>query len=150
MHHLLTDDERAHLAAMASIVRFKKGEIIYRETDRADAVFNIISGIVSAYKKTPDGSEHMVALLLPDDLFGRSAEGRYTNSTKAITALSAYRLPLSTPIDARASLTGLSSEIADKLQLHHLISSQGRYGASTRSRLTMTRTGNPGRIVIVG
>ena len=99
MHHLLTDDERAHLAAMASIVRFKKGEIIYRENDRADAVFNIMSGIVSAYKKTPDGSEHMVAFLLPDDLFGRSAEGKYTNSTKAITAPSAYRLPLSTPID---------------------------------------------------
>jgi L-lactate dehydrogenase len=54
-------------------------------SDRADAVLNIIGGIVSAYKKTLDGSEHMVAFLLPDDLFGRSAEGRYTNSTKAIT-----------------------------------------------------------------
>lgn len=94
MRHLLTDDERARLAVLASIVRYKKGEIIYRENDRADAVFNIISGVVSAYQKTPDGTEHMVAFMLPDDLFGLSAEGRYLNSTKAITAVSGYRLPV--------------------------------------------------------
>jgi CRP/FNR family transcriptional regulator len=94
MHHLLTDDERARLSVMASIVRFKKGEVIYRENDRADAVFNIISGVVSAYKEAPDGSEHIVAFLLPDDLFGLSEERRYANSTKAITAVSAYRLPV--------------------------------------------------------
>jgi CRP/FNR family transcriptional regulator len=93
MHHLLTSDERARLSVMASIVRFKKGEVIYQENDRADAVFNIISRVVSAYKEAPDGSEHIVAFLLPDDLFGLSAERRYTNSTKAITAVSAYRLP---------------------------------------------------------
>ena len=94
MPHLLTDDERAQLAVMASIVRFKKGEAIYRENDPANAVFNIIGGVVSAYKKTSDGSEHMAAFLLPDDVFGLAAEGRYTNSTKAITPVSAYRLPI--------------------------------------------------------
>ena len=90
---LLTDDERARLAIMASIVQFKKGEVIYRENDRADAVFNIITGAVAAYKTT-DGSEHIVAFLLPDDLFGLAEEGLYANSTKAITAVSAYRLPV--------------------------------------------------------
>jgi CRP/FNR family transcriptional regulator len=81
---------------MASIVRFKKGEAIYHENDPADAVFNIISGVVSAYKKTPDGSEHMVAFLLSDDLFGLAAHGRYTNSAKAIPVVSAYRIPVTT------------------------------------------------------
>lgn len=94
MHNLLTEDERARLAVMASIVRFKKGEIVYRENDRADAVFNIISGVVSAYKATPGGAEHMVAFLMADDLFGLSAERSYVNSAKAITAVSAYRLPV--------------------------------------------------------
>ena len=95
MHRLLTEDERGRLAVIASIVRFKKREVIYEENDHADAVFNIISGVVSVYRKTPDGSEHMVAFLLPDDLFGLSGEGRYTNSTRAITDVSAYRLPIS-------------------------------------------------------
>jgi len=93
-HHLLSDEERSRLAVIASIVRFKKGEVIYRENDPADTVFNIISGVVSAHQKSPDGSEHMVAFLLPDDLFGLASEGRYTNSTTAITPVSAYRLPI--------------------------------------------------------
>jgi CRP/FNR family transcriptional regulator len=95
MHQLLTDDERARLAVLASIVRFKKGDVIYREGDSADAIFSIITGVVTAYKEGPGGSEHMVALLLPDDLFGLSSERMYANSTKAITAVTAYRLPIS-------------------------------------------------------
>jgi len=94
MHQLLTDDERARLAVMASIVRFKKGETIYRQGDPADAVFNINTGVVNACQKAPDGREHVVAFLLPDDLFGLSAEGRYANTTRAITAITAYRLPV--------------------------------------------------------
>ena len=94
MRQLLTDDERARLAVMSSIVRFKKGEIIYQEGDRANAVFNLNTGVVTAYRKAPDGSEHVVAFLLADDLFGLAAEGLYTNSTKALTSVTAYRLPV--------------------------------------------------------
>jgi len=42
-HQLLSDDERALLARIASIVRFNKGEHIYHAGDAADAVFNIIT-----------------------------------------------------------------------------------------------------------
>jgi CRP-like cAMP-binding protein len=91
---LLTDDERARLGTIASVVRFKKGEVIYHEGDPADAVFNITTGAVAVYREAPDSSEHVAAFLFPDDLFGLSAEGRYTNSTKAITAVVAYRLPV--------------------------------------------------------
>jgi len=93
-HQLLTADERARLAAIASIVQFRKGEVIYREGDHVDAVFNIVRGVVTTYKRTPSGSEHIAAFLLSDDLFGLSEAGRYTNSAKAITAVTAYRLPL--------------------------------------------------------
>ncbi|MGC2081184.1 MAG: Crp/Fnr family transcriptional regulator [Xanthobacteraceae bacterium] len=78
---------------MSAIVRFKKREIIYREGEPAKAVFNINTGVVGAYKVTPDGREHISAFLFADDLFGLSAEGTYTNSVKAITAVTAYRLP---------------------------------------------------------
>ncbi len=73
----------------------KKGEIIYQEGDPADAVCNLNSGVVTAYRKAPDGSEHVVAFLLADDLFSLSAEGLYTNSMRALTAVTAYRLPVS-------------------------------------------------------
>jgi chaperonin GroEL len=48
MHQLLTDEERARLAVLSSIVRFKKGQIIYREGDPAEAIFNIHAGVVTA------------------------------------------------------------------------------------------------------
>jgi CRP-like cAMP-binding protein len=82
------------LAVIASVVRFRKGEVIYREGDHADAVFNIIRGVVASWKPSPDGREHIVAFLFPDDLFGLSVEGTYANSAKAITAVTAYRLPV--------------------------------------------------------
>jgi CRP-like cAMP-binding protein len=95
MRQLLSDKERAHLAAIGSIVRFNKGTEIYGEDHRADAVFNIIAGVAKAYKAAPNGSEHITAFLFPGDLFGLSEEGRYTNSTKAITPVTAYQLPVS-------------------------------------------------------
>jgi CRP-like cAMP-binding protein len=51
MRQLLTDDERTHLATMASVVRFKKGEEINRSGGRAKAIFNIVSGVVKSYAK---------------------------------------------------------------------------------------------------
>jgi CRP-like cAMP-binding protein len=91
---LLTANERARLAAIASIVQFRKGEVIYREGDRVDAIFNIIRGVVTTYKTAPGGGEHIAAFLLSDDLFGLSEAGRYINSAKAITPVAAYRLPV--------------------------------------------------------
>jgi CRP-like cAMP-binding protein len=96
IHQLLTDDQRARVAVMSSIVRFKKRELIYREGDPAEAVFNINTGVVAAFKEGPDGREHIAAFLFADDLFGLSTEGKYTNSTKAITDVIAYRLPVTT------------------------------------------------------
>lgn len=94
MRQLLSEEERARLAVLASIVRLNKGEEIYREGQPADAVFNIITGVVKAYKTAPDGSEHITAFLFSDDMFGLSEEGKYTNSTKALTPLALYRFPV--------------------------------------------------------
>ena len=87
---------------MSSVVRFKKREIIYREGDPAEAVFNINTGVVAAYKEARDGREHIVAFLLADDLFGLVRGREVLNSTKAITAVTAYRL-LVTALRSRLS-----------------------------------------------
>lgn len=88
---LLSDEERTQLAIIASVVRFKKGAEIYRSGDRAGAIFNIISGVVKCY---PDSdATHIACFLFPDDVFGLSEQGVYTNSAKALTSVTAYRLP---------------------------------------------------------
>lgn len=91
-HQLLSDTERARLAAISSIVRFKKGEAVYRAGDRADAIFNIIGGVVKSYCGNGDG--RIMAFLFPHDLFGLSEEGAYVNAAQALTAVTAYRLPI--------------------------------------------------------
>jgi CRP-like cAMP-binding protein len=92
-HQLLSDDERALLAKIASIVRFNKGEHIYHDGDAADAVFNIISGVVIAYRALAVG-EHVTSFLYQGDLFGLSEEGHYSNAARAATSVVAYKIPL--------------------------------------------------------
>jgi CRP/FNR family transcriptional regulator, anaerobic regulatory protein len=48
IHQLLSNDERAQLATVASIVRFKRGERIFSEGEPRKTIFNIISGVVKA------------------------------------------------------------------------------------------------------
>jgi len=92
-HQLLAENERAQLAKIATIVRFGKGDQIYREGDAADALFNIISGVATAYRALAD-SEHVTSFLHVGDLFGLSEGGRYTNGTRAATPVIAYKMPL--------------------------------------------------------
>ncbi|MFZ3354705.1 MAG: Crp/Fnr family transcriptional regulator [Xanthobacteraceae bacterium] len=90
---LLSEEERSRLAVIASIVRFKKGEDIYQAGDHAGAIFNIMSGVVKSY--SGKGGDRIVAFLFPNDLFGLSEEGFYTNAAQALTPVTAYRMPIS-------------------------------------------------------
>jgi CRP/FNR family transcriptional regulator len=135
-HQLLSDEERARLAKIASIVRIRKGEEIYREGDEAEASFNIVSGVVSAYRKWADGN-HVTSFLYPGDLFGLSEEGRYVNTTKAATPVVAYKMPLAAVRRALDSNADLDVNVIIKLceelrqaQRHAFILAQRR--AATR------------------
>lgn len=90
----MSDNEQARLAVIASIVRFQKGQSIYRKGAPVDAIYNIISGVVKAFVTEPDGQERISAFLFDNDLVGLSDEGRYVNSAEAITPVTAYRLPV--------------------------------------------------------
>jgi CRP/FNR family transcriptional regulator len=113
-HQLLSDDERAQLAKIATIVRFDKGGEIYAEGAAADAAFNIISGVVVAHRSL-EGAEHVISFLYPGDLFGLSEEGRYANATRATTAVMAYRIPLAAIRRILDNNAGLDVNIIIKL-----------------------------------
>jgi hypothetical protein len=82
VHQLLSKAERARLSVIASIVRFDKGQQIYRAGDAVDAIYDLIFGVVKAYSTGPDGSEIVHAFLFADDLLGLSEEGRYPISPR--------------------------------------------------------------------
>lgn len=135
-HQLLSDKERAQLAKIASIARFEKGDQIYREGDSADATFNIISGVVTAYRTQAQG-EHITSFLHAGDLFGLSEEGQYANSARAATPVVAYRMPLPAVRRILAANSDLDVDLIVKLceelrqaQRHALLLAQKR--ATTR------------------
>lgn len=90
---LLSEEEQAALAAIASIARFRKGETIYAEGDAADAAFNVISGVVTSGRRAADGRRSIAGFLHPGDIFGLAEAGRYVNDAVAASAVTLYRLP---------------------------------------------------------
>jgi CRP/FNR family transcriptional regulator len=137
MHQLLSDDERSRLAVIASIVRFRKGAEIYREGDRAEAVFNIISGVAKAYRRGPDRKEHIAAFLFAEDLFGLAQEGRYANSLKALTPVTAYRIPVTVLRSRLAGDAALEFHVIAKL-CHELRQTQ-RHAFMLASRRALSK-----------
>jgi CRP-like cAMP-binding protein len=94
MPQLLSNEERARLAVIASIVRFEKGAEIHREGEPARAVFNIINGVVKAYTHGPGRNELIGSFLFHEDLFGLAQEGSHVSSVRAVTPVTAYRIPV--------------------------------------------------------
>ena len=94
--HLLSRRQQHQLAAMSSRLRLKAGTVIYAEEAEADSVFIIGAGVVKAVRHLVNGSRRVMAFLFPEDIFGLAEEGRYVNSTQAVTAVSLYRIPVHT------------------------------------------------------
>lgn len=54
------------------------------------------------FRTSLDGKRHIMTFLFADDLFGLAEEGVYVNEGQAVTAVTAYRIP----VDALDDLTG--------------------------------------------
>ena len=60
---LFKDLNNAELAKLSSIVvtkKYVKGQIIFHEGERGEAMFFVNSGKVKIYKTSPDGREHTI------------------------------------------------------------------------------------------
>ena len=90
---LLDKDDRAMLAIIATVSRYKKGELICQEGVRSDYTFNIIAGVVKSYRSQPNRKQQVLSFLFPHDLFGLAEQGRYVNSAAAVTQVMLYKVP---------------------------------------------------------
>ena len=66
----------------------------------ADSVFINGGGVVIAYAELASGQRHVAGFRFHADLFGLAEHGRYVNTTRAVTPVTIFRLPVSelTPI----------------------------------------------------
>ncbi len=90
---VLADDGLRRLNAISDHRAFAAGEVLAREGDPADRMFNVTSGAVRVHKLLPDGRRQIVGFLFAGDFLGLAAGDRYAYSAEAITAGSACRFP---------------------------------------------------------
>ena len=90
--HLLTPRERELLASISTVVRFRKGETIYREGDPAVALFSISSGVTKLQVRSSYTHHTIVRFNFVNEIFGVSQNGKYIHSVEAVSACVIYRI----------------------------------------------------------
>lgn len=90
---VLEGQEFARLAAIVTGRTFARHQTIIQEGDRADWLFNIISGTVKLYGTLPDGRVQIVGFLSEGDFVGVPAADAYTLSAEALTPVEACVFP---------------------------------------------------------
>jgi CRP/FNR family transcriptional regulator len=150
------------LATLATIVRFKKGEIIYQAGEIATSVFNVIAGYVTCYRLSPDGKKHIVGFAFANDLIGLPENGVYVNTAEAVAAVTLYKISGPAMETRLRRHAGLDFQVIGKLchelrdaQDHALLLSKRRAAARLGMFLLMlearqkTHAEAPGREIYV-
>ena len=77
----LSGEDLLHVASLIRHREYKKGEILFAEEARLDALVIVNEGSVKAYKITPDGREQILYIFTGGDFFGeRNLFGGQTTS----------------------------------------------------------------------
>ncbi len=73
-----------------TILKFRKGEIVYAQGDPATDWFEVMSGTVRTCFLYSDGHRQLTGFFYPGDVFGIDS-GHYTSSAEAVTAVTLRR-----------------------------------------------------------
>jgi len=91
---LLSSDQRARIARMATVDELPPRRIVCREGSNAQSVFILAEGVVKMFRDLPSGRGRVLAFLFADDAFGLAQTGHYAYSVQTITHVKLYRLRL--------------------------------------------------------
>lgn len=136
----LSARDREHLATIATVLRVPAGTVFYDRGDPAVWIYNIISGTVCSFRPMPNHTERVAAFLFAEDLFGLARRGVYVNSTRAVTPVTAFKLPLD-------ALSGLLMANAG-LQFRFLCKTTHVLREAQRRALVLTRKDPVERVLV--
>jgi len=137
---LLTEQQRRRLASAATVLQLPARAIIYRNGDPADSVFINGGGVVISFKDMPSGKRRVAGFRYYADLFGLADHGKYVNTTRAVTPVTIYRIPIETLTSLLRQDSDLEFQFVCKL-VHELRQSQ-------RKAIIVARRDAPGRIAM--
>lgn len=75
--HGLEDADQSALSDASSLVRLPARGAVFREDDRATAVFTLVDGAAKLLRTLPDGRQQIIGFRFPGDLIGYTARDRY-------------------------------------------------------------------------
>jgi CRP/FNR family transcriptional regulator len=87
----------ARLVTIARLVKFRKGELIFREGQECPGVYVVGSGLVRVFKTSPQGKEHVLHMVTPGQTFAEvAAIGGFDvpASAEAVAPTTCVLLPL--------------------------------------------------------
>lgn len=87
----IDDENLARLDSLAEHLTLTPGEVLIREGDPANHVFNITGGSIRVYRLLADGRRQITGFLFAGDFLGLATGERYAFSAEAIEAGSACR-----------------------------------------------------------
>lgn len=90
---VLEPAELERLRAILSTQHYEPGQIVIREGDAADSLFNVVSGTVRLYKLLPDGRRQITGFLLPGDFLGIALNDLYAYTAEAVDMVHLCRFP---------------------------------------------------------
>jgi CRP-like cAMP-binding protein len=137
---LLTDQQRRRLAAAATLLQLPARAIVYRDGDRADSVFINGGGVIISFKDMPSGKRRVAGFRFHADLFGLAERGKYVNTTRAVTPVTVYRIPIESLKALLREDSDLEFQVICKL-VHALRQAQ-------RKSIIVARRDAPGRIAM--
>lgn len=137
---LLTDQQRRRLAEAATKLQLPARSIIYRDGEPADSVFINGGGVVISFKDMPSGKRRVAGFRYYADLFGLADHGKYVNTTRAVTPVTIYKIPIETLTTMLRQDADLEFQFVCKL-VHELRQSQ-------RKAIIVARRDAPGRIAM--
>lgn len=88
---VLRDGEIERLQAIVRQVRISPRQILFREGDDADNVYNILSGVLKLYKLLPDGRRQITGFIYQGDYLGIASIGTHSFSAEAASEVSLCR-----------------------------------------------------------
>ncbi len=137
---LLSFEERRKLSHIALTRRFDAGAFLFRETEQATEIFNIVSGVVKTTTTLADGRQSTAAFFFNHDLLGMFEAGYYSQTAEALTSVTSY----SFPIDALESLLRKDPD----LQFHFFSKVLDELRVAQRQALVLGRFGATQRIAL--
>jgi CRP/FNR family transcriptional regulator len=133
----LTPRERQKLANAATRLQLPAGYVIYEAGDPADSIFINGGGVVVSYKELASGQRRVAGFRFQADLLGLAEDGVYVNTTRAVTAVTLFRIPVGAlteilKYDAELQFQFLCKVVDDMRQMQRKFIIVGRRDAAGR------------------